>query len=115
VQRLVASRGSTARAPHPPHRPGVDGRDHRHPTVHRHGGHVVALSPGTGLTQRHLLLLKMDFLGLRNLTVIGDAIANVRSNIGPSDRRQVTASEPARTARSRRPRTGARTCGSSPR
>ncbi|MFI7617613.1 DNA polymerase III subunit alpha [Nonomuraea terrae] len=27
-------------------------------------------------------LLKMDFLGLRNLTVIGDAIANVRANKG---------------------------------
>ncbi|MEV5322789.1 DNA polymerase III subunit alpha [Nonomuraea sp. NPDC052634] len=27
-------------------------------------------------------LLKMDFLGLRNLTVIGDAIANVRANRG---------------------------------
>ncbi|MET7749698.1 DNA polymerase III subunit alpha [Micromonospora sp. NPDC005367] len=27
-------------------------------------------------------LLKMDFLGLRNLTVIGDAIANVRANQG---------------------------------
>ena len=27
-------------------------------------------------------LLKMDFLGLRNLTVIGDAITNVRANKG---------------------------------
>ena len=31
---------------------------------------------------RNIGLLKMDFLGLRNLTVIGDAIDNIKTNRG---------------------------------
>ncbi|MER7498793.1 DNA polymerase III subunit alpha [Nonomuraea pusilla] len=44
------------------------------------GGPVVTGFPFT--QAEDMGLLKMDFLGLRNLTVIGDAIANVRANKG---------------------------------
>ncbi|RGC65630.1 DNA polymerase III subunit alpha [Micromonospora sp. MW-13] len=44
------------------------------------GGPVITGFPFT--QAEDMGLLKMDFLGLRNLTVIGDAIANVRANKG---------------------------------
>ncbi|MEV4357531.1 DNA polymerase III subunit alpha [Nonomuraea sp. NPDC049625] len=44
------------------------------------GGPIVTGFPFT--QAEDMGLLKMDFLGLRNLTVIGDAIANVRANKG---------------------------------
>jgi len=44
------------------------------------GGPVVTAFPFTQAEE--MGLLKMDFLGLRNLTVIGDTIANVRANRG---------------------------------
>ncbi|MFB9833641.1 DNA polymerase III subunit alpha [Actinoallomurus acaciae] len=46
----------------------------------KQGGPVITGFPFTQAEE--MGLLKMDFLGLRNLTVIGDAIANVKANKG---------------------------------
>ncbi|MEO3869982.1 DNA polymerase III subunit alpha [Nonomuraea sp. B12E4] len=58
------------------------------------GGPVITGFPFT--QAEDMGLLKMDFLGLRNLTVIGDAIAGVRANKGIDlDIRQVPLDDPA--------------------
>jgi len=51
-----------------------------HVPVQKTDGEIVTQYEMTGIEK--IGLLKMDFLGLRNLTVIGDSIAHIRTNRG---------------------------------
>ena len=49
-------------------------------------------------------LLKMDFLGLRNLTIIGDALENIKANRGIELDLESRAARRSRHLRTARPR-----------